>query len=190
MSYLTDGFDNEVVDLLRRGRAGLLPTDTIYGLSCRALDEKAVESLYEIKGRDSGKPFIVLISDIKMLDLLSIPSGRAQPIKSYWPGALSVIFASDAPEYLTRGTGSLAVRLPEYPHLRRLIDKSGPLVSTSANLSGGQPARNAQEAEKYFGDRLDFYVDAGMLENPPSTVVSVKDNELKILRQGSLIINT
>lgn len=178
-----------VVSLLNDGGAGVLPTDTIYGLSCRALDKMAVERVHQIKSRDSQKPFIVLISNLKMLDLLSISPQQSESVRRYWPGALSVIFrTSRAPVWLQRGTYSLAVRMPDYPELLELIDKVGPLISTSANFQGQPPVHSVPEARTVFGDRLDFYVDAGWLDNPASTLVKLDDGKLQVIRQGAVRI--
>jgi L-threonylcarbamoyladenylate synthase len=187
MAYITDEFDDEVVRLLKKGGAGLLPTDTIYGLSARALDAAAVERIHKIKLRDSGKPLIVLISDLKMLDLLNISSKQAAPAEKYWPGALSLEFqAAGSPVWLHRGLEHFAIRIPDHPGLLELIKKVGPIVSTSANLQGESPVRSAEEAQGLFGDRLDFYVDAGELDNPPSTLAVIENGKLKVVRQGSV----
>ena len=189
MAYTTDSFDDEIVQRLKQGKAGLLPTDTIYGLSTRALDQTAVEYVHKLKRRDSSKPLIVLISDVKMLDLLSISVDQAGIAKDYWPGPLSIVFqAPGAPAWLRASDGSLAVRLPDHHELRVLIDKTGPLVSTSANLQGEQPVGSAKEAKELFGHRLDFYVDAGELDNPPSTLAVIENGELVVIRQGALKI--
>ena len=188
MAYITDSFDDRVVELLQNSGAGLLPTDTIYGLSCRALDEHAVERLHKLKDRSPGKPFIVLISDIKMLDLLSISAEQASVIKNYWPGALSAVLQSNAPNFLSRGTNSLAIRMPNYPKLLDLISKAGPIVSTSANIEGQEPVHSVSEAQSLFGSQLDFYVDAGPLDNPPSTLAVLKDGRLEVVRQGAVKI--
>jgi L-threonylcarbamoyladenylate synthase len=189
VAYVADGLDDKVVELLKKGDVGLIPTDTIYGLSARALDEAAVERIHTIKGRDAGKPLIVLISDIKMLDLLSISAGQARIIERYWPGRLSFEFqAPDAPAWLHRGQNHFAIRLPDYEDLRNLIRKAGPIVSTSANKQGGEPARSIQEAQALFGDKLDFYVDAGRLDNPPSTLAEFKNGQLRVVRQGAVKI--
>lgn len=166
-----------------------MPTDTIYGLSCRALNNSAVEYLHKLKDRSAHKPFIILISDIKMLNSLSISSGQVEAVKKHWPSALSVVLnAPNAPEWLQLDTGSLAVRMPDYTELLQLIDKTGPLISTSANLQGHEPASSVIDAHKIFGDNLDFYVDAGKLQNPPSTLAIIDSHQLKVVRQGSVIL--
>jgi L-threonylcarbamoyladenylate synthase len=189
VAYVTDDFDDEVTRLLRQGGVGLLPSDTIYGLSAVAINNDAVEKLHSLKARSPSKPFIVLISDIKMLDLLSISPDQAELVKEFWPGPLSAILPSSAPDYLTRGTQSLAVRLPDYPELLKLINEVGPIISTSANLEGKAPAKNMAEAQVVFGDKLDFYVDIGELNNPPSTLAIIDDGKLKVVRTGAVKID-
>jgi L-threonylcarbamoyladenylate synthase len=187
VSYITDSFDDKIVESLRNGGVGLLPTDTIYGLSCRALDQAAVERIHSLKDRQDHKPFIVLISDIKMLERLSISQKQAKLVIKHWPGGLSVVFSDpNAPTWLQFGSQTLAVRLPSNSSLQKLINKTGPIISTSANLSGLEPAKSIQEAESIFGSGLDFYVDAGILDNPPSTLAEINKGQLKVLRQGAV----
>lgn len=169
----------------------MLPADTIYGLSCRALDRNAVERTHEIKRRDKSKPFVILISRIEQLKELGIVSTDVAPALRYWPGALTLVCeARKAPGWLHMGTYSLAVRQPDFPALRELIDEVGPIISTSANLAGGKPAASAAEAENYFKQKLDFYVDTGPHAGSPSTIVKSSLNGLEILRQGAVEIST
>ena len=191
MSYKTDSFDRTVIELLNSGAIGLLPSDTIYGLSSRALDKTAVDRLHEVKHRDKTKPFVVLISKIEQLNDLGIITTDAAPALRYWPGKLTMVLpAAKVPAWLHMGTKTLAVRQPGYPELMDLIDKTGPIISTSANISGGQPAASVKQAREYFGDKLDFYVDVGPLRGQPSTIAKVDNFKIKILRQGAIIINT
>jgi L-threonylcarbamoyladenylate synthase len=185
VSYYVKEFDDKVAELLKNGRVGLIPTDTIYGLSAHALNKNAVEKIHKLKGRDN-RPMIVLVSDAQQLEDLGIKSQEAKIVNKFWPGALSVIFeSSQIPEWLQRGTNSLAVRLPDLKELRDLIAKTGPLVSTSANLQGQEPSKNVEEAKKYFSDKLDFYVDTGDLKGKSSTLVKIENNRIKIIRQGA-----
>lgn len=186
MSYSTDKIDDHVVQLLKSGKVGLLPSDTIYGLSALALNEQAVERIHRLKVRDSSKPLIVLIAKIEQLDDLGLKKEQAELVEQYWPGPLSVIFKSEnIPEWLQLGTKSLAVRMPGYLELCDLIAKIGPIISTSANLQGQKPAESAAEAQKIFGGKLDFYVDMGKLEGQPSTLVVIENGKLKVVRQGA-----
>lgn len=189
MSYWTNKFDGEVAGLLKNGAVGLMPSDTIYGLSGRALDQKTVERIYELKGRDQNKPFIVLISDLKMLDSLNVRYNKVITDRGYWPGPLTVIFpAPQAPDWLHIGTKTLAIRLPDNKQLLKLINQTGPLISTSANLQSQEPLTSASEAKAIFGERLDFYVDVGVRKSLPSTITKIENGKLKVVRQGFIKI--
>lgn len=165
-----------------------MPSDTIYGLSGRVLDKAAVERIYKVKERDADKPFVILISSIKMLDLLSIDREEAKLAEKYWPGPLTIICkAPAAPAWLHRGAESLAVRVPDHSELLKLIEQTGPLVSTSANKQGDATFKSAQEAQKVLGESLDFYIDKGRLDSTrPSTIVRVEKGQLKVVRQGAI----
>jgi L-threonylcarbamoyladenylate synthase len=191
MSYLFNEIEQKVEQLLKDGAVGLLPTDTIYGLSALALNKDAVERVHKLKQRDGGKPLVVLISEIEQLASLGLSHIHATLLKKHWPGPLSVEFdASDAPEWLHRGKFYFAVRLPDNDSLRNLIRKIGPIVSSSANLQGKEPAKTVADAKNYFGDKLDFYVDKGELNGCSSTLVKIEEGKLNILRQGTYEIKT
>jgi L-threonylcarbamoyladenylate synthase len=189
MSYFTREIDTEIVRLLRQSGVGLLPSDTIYGLSCRALDETAVKRIHQLKQRDKTKPFIVLISKPAQIEELGLISTDAARALKYWPGKLTVVCESrSAPDWLTVGSGSLAVRQPKDESLRDLIDKVGPIISTSANISGKVVVSTARQAQAVFGDKLDFYIERGRRVGPPSTIVKPVFGQLKIIRQGAVKI--
>lgn len=191
MSYSTNSFDNKIIELIKKGAVGLLPTDTIYGLSAAALNIKAIEKVRNLKGRDVNKPFIVIIASVSQLEQLGIKKDQAAATLKYWPAPLSIIFESrDIPTWLQQGTSSLAVRMPDDDELQDLIRKTGPIVSTSANLQGQEPAQNVGKAKNYFGRKLDFYVDKGDLSGEPSTLAKLEGQNLKIIRQGCYKIKT
>jgi L-threonylcarbamoyladenylate synthase len=187
MSYVTKTFDDEVVRLLKSGGVGFMPSDTIYGLSCRALDKKAVERLHRIKGRDKKKPFIVLISDTTQLKELGVISTEIAAALRYWPGPLTIISeAEEAPSWLHRGTRSLAVRQPDNQEVLELMKRAGPLISTSANEAGQKPIDSTTKAQKIFGKKLDFYVDAGVIKNKPSTIIRKNNYKFEVIRRGAI----
>lgn len=184
----------------------VLPTDTLYGICTSAFDKMAVERIYEIKGRDENKPFIVLISKISDLEKFGISSalisaqssdGRANKriLENVWPGKVSVILplqksALKKFEYLHRGTGKLAFRLPRKKTLLAYLRKSGPLVAPSANPQGEKPAETIAEAKKYFGTKVDMYVAGGRLTGSPSTIIEIaNDASVKLVRQGRVRVS-
>lgn len=178
--------------LLKKGSVGVLPTDTLYGLVASALDPVAVERVYRIRGRDEGKPCIVLISDAGSLDRFGVsPSDPvARLLEELWPGKVSVILPCPDTKWthLHRGTGTVAFRVPDKSDLRELLRETGPLIAPSANPQGMPSAKTIKEAEEYFGNNADFYVDGGVLDNEPSTVVKFEDGKMVMIREGAVKI--
>jgi L-threonylcarbamoyladenylate synthase len=176
----------EASNLLIHRKIGVIPTDTVYGISCLALEKDLVEQVYRIKQRDFNKPFIILISSIEDLRKFSInlTSDEKTRLTKSWPGPVSIILTvnDEKYQYLHRGTKSIAFRLPKYIDLVSLLEITGPLVSTSANISSERPARAAAEAVEMFGNTLDFYLDVGILNNPPSKIIKIVDGRELVLR--------
>jgi L-threonylcarbamoyladenylate synthase len=177
----------KIIEILKEGGIGVLPTDTIYGLVGSALKKETVERIYKVRKREKTKPFIVLISDVKDLKIFGIKIKPFQKklIKKFWPGPYSLIFGCKSKkfEYLHRGKKSLALRVPRPKWLRNLLKKVGPLVAPSANLAGMPHAKTIREAKKYFGESVDFYFDAGKIDKKPSTLIDIRKKEIKILRK-------
>jgi L-threonylcarbamoyladenylate synthase len=190
MSYQTNEFDARLTAIIASGGVGFMPSDTTYGLSALAASRPAVEKVHKLKERSSHKPFIVLISDLSQLEGLGVSLEGVKPALPYWPGALTIICeAPSAPAYLEYGTESLAVRLPGDEKIRDLIAKTGPIISTSANIEGQPIIQSADRAHEVFGDNLDFYVNAGVIGNLPSTIVKNVDGRLVVVRQGTVKIS-
>ncbi len=182
--------DPELVALLRSGAVGVLPTDTVYGLVCRAADEQAVHKLYTLKPREN-KPGTIIAADIQQLIELGLKARYLKAVEHYWPNPLSVVIPCglDLP-YLHLGKMSLAVRVPADEQLRALLAKTGPLLTTSANQSGKPTAVDVTEAERYFDGKLDFYVDGGTIaDHAPSTVIRIVDDAIEVLREGAVKID-
>ncbi len=178
--------DKKIIEKIKQGGVGVLPTDTLYGLVGSALSKKAVERIFQLKKRDPSKPLIILIADIDDLELFGINLPEGEP--RFWPGAVSIILQCPRTSisFLHRGTKTLAFRLPKPKWLRDLLRKTGPLVAPSANLEDEKPAQTIEQAKNYFGNKVDFYVDAGKLTGLPSTLIKIdKKGRVEILRQGS-----
>lgn len=182
--------NQEAISILKKGGVGILPTDTIYGLVGSAFSESAVSRIYELKGRDKDKPLIILISEISDLEKFGVKIGgnTRDILKKYWPGKVSIILPCDKKEfeYLHRGANSLAFRLTDKADLISLIKQTGPIVAPSANLQNLEPAKNIEEAKEYFGDNVDFYIDGNELISEPSTLIKIENDEVVILRKGSV----
>jgi L-threonylcarbamoyladenylate synthase len=173
------------------GAIAVIPTDTLYGLVARAADQAAVERLYKLKNRDH-KPGTLIAADIDQLEELGLKRRYLTVVQQYWPGAISVIIPCADPtlKYLHRGKMSLAVRIPDDKELLELLARTGPLLTSSANQPGEQPANTIAEAKRYFGDKVDSYVDGGDLsDRKPSTIIRIIDDAIEIIRQGAVTIN-
>ncbi len=175
-----------IASSLLEGRVVVLPTDTLYGTLAVAQNRRAVGETYDLKGRMPNKPCIILISSIKDLQIFDIKlnSWQKDHIKKFWPGPVSVILPclQSKLEYLHRGTNSLAFRLPKDSKLKELLSITGPLIAPSANPEGLPPAKNIPQAKAYFLDKINLYIDGGELNNNPSTLVSLLNNKLEVLR--------
>jgi L-threonylcarbamoyladenylate synthase len=188
---INDGLlDANVATLLQQGKIGVLPTDTLYGLVARAQDESAVAKLYSAKKRDS-KPGTIIAASVQQLVDLGIKERYLKPISQYWPGPISVVIpVGFALPYLHLGKMTLAVRIPDDQSLNALLQKTGPLVTTSANMPGKEPATTIADAQTIFGNIVDFYVDGGNLsERQPSTIIRIVDDAVEVLRIGAVKID-
>ena len=175
--------------VLREGGVGIIATDTLYGLVAAAANEEAVRRVCKLKNRALTKQSIVLLSSLE--DLAGFGIGlteqREQVLERYWSGPTSVVMPCGpaVPEYLHAGTQTLAFRLPNDEPLRAFIRESGPLIAPSANPEGQAPATTIEEAQKYFGSEVDFYLDSGERRGEPSTLIALSENnEVTVLRQG------
>jgi L-threonylcarbamoyladenylate synthase len=179
----TTMIDDAIVSLLSGGGVGILRTDTLYGIVARADNEAAVERVYSVKGRTPTKPPIILIASTDQL-LNDYDQKTMKRVSQLWPGKVSVILpAPNAPKWLVRSGDSLAYRMPNNPELRELLQRTGPLVAPSANPEGLPPAMDINEAVEYFGEKVDFYVDGGRVEdNTPSQLYRLLDDDMERLR--------
>lgn len=182
----------EVAGVIKNGGIAVLPTDTIYGIVGLASDKTAVERIYKLRRRTSSKPMIILASSVEQIAELGVKVTLKQKaiFKKLWPNPVSIVIdcPSQKLHYLHRGKKSLAFRIPNNEFLLNLLKITGPIVAPSANFEGGSPAKNIDQAKKYFTDSVPLYVDTGQLDYPPSTVVKLEKNKLILLRQGATSI--
>lgn len=173
-----------LAEALKSDGVVVMPTDTVYGLSCSAKSPEAVKHMYETKQRD-GKPGTIIAANIEQFADMGFDQVELETASQFWPGPVSVILsAGDNLEYLHMGKESLAVRIPEPQWLRDLLVATGPLATTSANLPGEPTAKTIDEAKIIFGDKIDFYLDNGASkEAKPSKIVRIAENgEIEVLR--------
>jgi L-threonylcarbamoyladenylate synthase len=184
-----DAVCEEAAAVARAGGMLAMPTDSFYGLGVNPFDAAAVRRLCAVKGRDEGKPILVLIADRAQLkDLVGpLPAAATALMDRFWPGPLTIVCpaAPALPEVLTAGTGTIGVRLAAQPLLAKLLRHAGPLTGTSANRSGDAPARTAREVERVFGGDVELILDGGpSIATTPSTVVDATGRSVRLVREG------
>jgi len=177
--------------------SGLLayPTETVYGLGSRAR-EADVAALSALKGRDPGKPFLLLVSGRQMAERAGLVfSAAANALaEAFWPGPLTLILPGGGrlPATLCGPEGGFAVRWTSHAGIARLIEELGePLTSTSANRPGGQTAPGVGALQDLFADAIAtgtlLILDGGVLGNvPPSTIVDCTGRQPRLVREGAL----
>jgi len=167
-------------------------TDTFYGLGANPRNAKAVQRIRAIKGRDDGKPILLLIAElaeVKSLTAFEPPLFRVIAT-GLWPGPLTIVLPAIGalPNEVTAGSGSIGLRLPAHDGLRELLMTcGGVLTATSANPSGSEPATSALQVVEYFPTGIDLIIDGGVVTaTQPSTVIDVTCDPPRIIREGAV----
>lgn len=169
----------EAAAILNSGGVVVIPTDTVYGLAAHPSFPDAVERLYTIKGRESGKKIALLAADADAAGRFGVrfPASALDIVSKHWPGALTVVVDGEG------------FRVPDHSWTLRLLAKCGGVLRvTSANLSGGSAATDAPGALAEVGLSADLVIDGGVSPGGvASTVVKVDpDGSTEILRKGAI----
>jgi tRNA threonylcarbamoyl adenosine modification protein (Sua5/YciO/YrdC/YwlC family) len=182
----------KAADVLKGGGVIGYPTETIYGIGCSAFNSDAVDRVIQLKNRDRSKAMIVIAGDTVQVRemVISIPEDAEKLIENFWPGPLTIVFEASSllRDFAFGKSKTIAIRIPDSVICMELIKESGfPIISTSANISGQEPATDAQQVATYFGSQLDLIVDGGpSLEKNPSTVVDITRTPPRIVREGAI----
>lgn len=180
----------EAGKIIREGGLVAFPTETVYGLGADALNKDASAKIYAAKGRPSDNPLIAHISDISMLEQLvvDVPPVAEQLIEAFWPGPMTLIFKKSniVPKTTTGGLDTLAVRFPNHPIAKALIDAAGvSIAAPSANLSGKPSPTLGEHVVDDMDGRIDMIIDGGMVGmGLESTIIDVTVTPPMILRPG------
>lgn len=178
-----------------RGELVVMPTDTVYGIAADAFSPDAVQRLLDAKGRGRQSPPPVLVPTVATLDALAetVPDEVRALVAEFWPGPLTVILPAQSSLRWDLGEthGTVAVRMPAHPIALELLNETGPLAVSSANLTGVAPAATAADAERMLGASVSVILDAGPGGTEPSTIVDASelhlpDGRVRIVRQGAI----
>lgn len=184
-----------VVSLLKRGGVVAAPTDTVYGLIADALREAAVKKVFRIKARSHAKALPVFVRDVEMAKHYAYVERELMGLlEELWPGQTTVVLRKRErlPDFVTGGAKTVGLRIPDYPFVSAVLARfPNPLIGTSANLSGSEPAQSATEIQSTFAKhvpRPELIIDGGRLPlSPASTVLDLTNpKNPKILRMGAI----
>lgn len=181
---------NKASDILLAGGLVAYPTESFYGLAVDSTNENAIRRLFLLKQRSPGRPLLILIPSIEVLDryVAHIPPIARQLIDEFWPGGLTLVFeaGSKVSPLLTAGTDKIGIRLSPHPVATALAQAiRAPITGTSANISGKPACRNAGEVSGSFKEWVDLILDGGATPGKVgSTVLDITVDPPKILREG------
>ena len=185
--------------VLKKGGLVVVPTDTVYGLSVDAKNTQAVTKLLNFKDRPRGKAISVFVNNIETATkYVSFTKGNKEIVDKLVPGPYTFILPSlhQVDRRLESETGTLGIRIPEYPFILKMVNSIGrPVTATSANLSTSSPHYSVQSFLNSLSSKkramLDLIVDGGKLpRNKPSTVVDLSSDQVSVLRRGDIDFST
>ena len=180
----------QLKETLANGGAVVLPTETVYGLFAKALDESAVNHVYELKNRPRDKAMNLNVASYE--DILTYSKEQPDYLKklydAFLPGPLTIILKANGqvPKWINSGLATVGFRLPNHPVTRELIQAEGPLIGPSANKSGMASGRYFDHIRAQFDFQVTGYQDDDALLGLDSTILDLSDTPARILRQGKI----
>ena len=177
-------------EIINRGGRVIFPTETVYGLGANALEEKAVRSIYDAKGRPTDNPLIVHIADFEDVEALAetIPEKAKVLMEKFWPGPLTIILKRKpcVPDVVTAGLDTVGIRMPENEIARAFIRECGvPVAAPSANVSGRPSPTKAEHVREDMNGKIDMLIDGGSVGiGLESTIMDMTVEPPMLLRPG------
>ena len=167
------------------------PTETVMGLGVLYNDRIAYDKLNKIKRRPEDKPYTLMVKDVNDISEYALIDERTQRvIDAFMPGSITILVPvkGDAvPEYVTHGTGIVGIRVPENKEAQEVLKEAKlPLLVPSANRSGEKPALSDKEVKEIFSDEVDYVVSGQAKLAKPSTIVSLVNGQVKVVREGPI----
>ena len=180
------------IESFKNGGVVIFPTDTVYGIGCDPYNENAVERIYGLKNRDNTKPLPILGYSKRILEnIVEFDKTTNRITEKFWPCRLTIVLPLKDYKLkkLSRGTNTLAVRVPNNKCVLAFLKKCELVVGTSANISGKKPFTDPQNIENELID-CDIFLNDGIIHSSgASTVIKIENGEIKILRSGDISEN-
>ncbi|HFU4216730.1 TPA: L-threonylcarbamoyladenylate synthase [Streptococcus suis] len=176
--------------ILENGGAVVLPTETVYGLFAQALNEDAVNRVYQLKQRPRDKAMNLNVSNLNDIYFFSQnpPHYLEKLYNRFMPGPLTIILKANenVPFWVNSGLDTVGFRLPKHEKTLRLISETGPLIGPSANVSGQESGKEFTKLLSQFSEKLEGIADDEALTGIDSTILDLSGLKARILRQGSI----
>ena len=166
-----------------------IPTETVYGIGVNPNSQDAVDKIFQLKERDEDKPLSILISSFLDIHKLGVISDIPEVVELYWPGPLTIIVETTlqfSDGVGTKSPNTIGIRVPDNDSTIELLKVTGPLAVTSANISGGVDVQSDIDAKNTFGDAVKHYIKGEALHGSGSTIIDLREEGGKILREGPL----
>ncbi|NQK50127.1 threonylcarbamoyl-AMP synthase [Streptococcus suis] len=176
--------------ILENGGAVVLPTETVYGLFAQALNEDAVNHVYQLKQRPRDKAMNLNVSNLNDIYFFSqnTPFFLEKLYNRFLPGPLTIILKANknVPFWVNSGLDTVGFRLPNHEQTLRLISETGPLIGPSANISGNESGKKFSDIQAQFPVDLPGIEDDQALTGIDSTILDLSGQKARILRQGAI----
>ncbi|AER44113.1 TPA: threonylcarbamoyl-AMP synthase [Streptococcus suis] len=176
--------------ILENGGAVVLPTETVYGLFAQALNEDAVNHVYQLKQRPRDKAMNLNVSNLNDIYFFSqnTPFFLEKLYNRFMPGPLTIILKANknVPFWVNSGLDTVGFRLPNHEQTLRLISEAGPLIGPSANISGNESGKKFSDIQAQFSVDLPGIEDDQALTGIDSTILDLSGQKARILRQGAI----
>ncbi len=178
----------KAVDVLRGGGIVIYPTDTVYGMGCDLFNKKGIERIYEIKRRDRKQPLSFICSDLKDISRYAqVSDGAYKIMKRLLPGPFTFILnaSRSVPKIILPKRQTTGIRVPDNRICQALVGEMGsPIISTSVKDGDGELLSDPRIIEELYGKRVDMIIDGGIIAATPSSVISLLDEGVEVIRIG------
>lgn len=179
----------KVIQLLNENQVVSFPTETVYGVAVKYGSHEALDRLMDAKNRDYSKAITLMLSKKEDIQKYAYVNQEASKIiEAFMPGKITLIFKKkeNVDSYMTNGKETIGIRIPDSEYVLNLIDQVGPLLVTSANMSGKENTTCTDEVLKQLNGRISLVVDGKTTSHLASTVIDLSDGKVEILRAGEI----
>ncbi len=191
-TLIFDHGTGSAAEIICAGGLVAVPTETVYGLAGNGMDEKAVEKIYEVKGRPAIKPLSLMVASPEEIGrfAVEVPDAAKMLAEKFWPGPLTIVLKAnpDIPEIVRAGGDTIGLRCPDHALTLQALREAGvPFAAPSANLSGAPSPKTAGDVLKVFDGVIDAVIDGGVCTlGRESTILDMSKKPYRVLRQGAL----